>query len=185
MPSGSHLSESLPHTRHQTTNAVCFMLSVGISTAVSARCVLIVALAPELNLDLICFTQQRMVCALWCPFKSPQQSLPCEFCFVPYSCMKPVMSKYFTDGAIQKTTCYDQNTLRQVMRPRFASMHESILFRRSAGIVVMWTRPAASTTLICVVVVSASSGPSPQEAPVIIATRHESHSPFLLSQSSS
>ncbi len=123
MPSGSHLSESLPHTRHQTTNAVCFMLSVGISTAVSARCVLIVALAPELNLDLICFTQQRMVCALWCPFKSPQQSLPCEFCFVPYSCMKPVMSKYFTDGAIQKTTCYDQNTLRQVMRPRFASMH--------------------------------------------------------------
>lgn len=38
---------------YQTTNAMCFMLSLGISMAVSTRCVLVVSLTAELNLDLI------------------------------------------------------------------------------------------------------------------------------------
>ena len=56
--------------------------------------------------------------------------------------------------------------LRLTMRSTFTSMHDSIRLSKIVGIVVMWTTPAISLTLICAVVVSASSGLLPQEVPV-------------------
>ncbi len=72
--------------------------------------------------------------------------------------------------------------LRLAMRPPFTSMHDSIPLSKIAGSFVVWTRPAVSPTLICAFVVSASSGPLPQEAPVMIAERHGFYLSFLFDQ---